>query len=188
MPRFTAQTALAAAQLSVASRKAARERPPEPPPPAPVSLPTEQADTFTTRKLARVREQIDSVEALLDKAVEPQAVDRFANALTRLYDLERILAGRPLPGSRRPKDHEPRREQAGAWAVAEPMVAPAPVVQPALPVAVMVEPAVQPAQPVAQPAALVYMQPAKPAPIASSSMQPAQPDALPDALPGGVTP
>lgn len=87
-------------------------------PPVPIPIPVAE-DTFTTRKLARVRGQIDRVEQLLDDADEPQAVDRFANALTRLYDLERVLAGRPLPGSRRPAN-EPKGRQ--SWVDAQPTV------------------------------------------------------------------
>jgi len=130
MALFTATTARIAAQASVAARKANRERPPAPPPPAPPPLPTTPADDFAVRKLARVRGQIERVELLLDDADDPQAVDRFANALTRLYDLERVLAGRPLPGSRRPR--EEGRERSGSRSIYD-GVAPAAHVQPVQP-------------------------------------------------------
>lgn len=113
---FTAETARKAAAASVASRQAAAQRPkPEPIPvaaPLPTVTPTAPTDDFTVRKLASVRDQIERVELLLTGSDEPQAVDRFANALTRLYDLERILAGRPLPGSRRPAPDGKRDRQA----------------------------------------------------------------------------
>lgn len=67
-----------------------------------------------------MRKQIDRVESLLDKADEPQAVDRFANALTRLYEVERELAGRPRAGTRRPKDNEPKAAVTGAWIEEQP--------------------------------------------------------------------
>ena len=124
---FTVETARLAAAASVAARLAKAQRPQESEPAVPQPLPTVEVDTFTARKIARVREQIDRVEALLDDADEPQAVDRFANALTRLYDLERILAGRPLPGSRRPtEDRAPRRQPRTEPAYPAPVVMPEP--------------------------------------------------------------
>ena len=95
--------------------------------PATVPKPVaEVLDDFTVRKLVRIRDQINRVEGLLDEATEPQAVDRFANALTRLYDLERILAGRPLPGSRRPAPDGKQRGQPSAARPWVPVVAPEP--------------------------------------------------------------
>ena len=127
MPLFTAATAREAALRSHAPTSARFKQPEPEPQPAPSPQAAEIADDFTVRKLARVREQIDSVEKLLDAATEPQAVDRFANALTRLYDLERILAGRPLPGSRRPtEDRAPRRQPRTEPAYPAPVVLPAP--------------------------------------------------------------
>ena len=121
--QFQAKSAAARKQASLA-----RLAEPTPKPTAPVAKPTAEpiADScvneFTQRKLARVRGQIDRVEGLLDDACEPQAVDRFANALTRLYDLERVLAGRPLPGSKRPApERATKAREAGAWlAVTDP--------------------------------------------------------------------
>jgi len=52
---------------------------------------------------ARVRDLLSHLETLLSrKAPDFSQVDRLASALERLADLERVLAGRPLPGSRRP--------------------------------------------------------------------------------------
>jgi hypothetical protein len=123
-------------------------------------------DDFTVRKLARVRGQIDQVEKLLDKADEPQAVDRFCNALTRLYDVERILAGRPLPGSRRPKDERGPRASAG-WIELQP-VAPGD------------QPQVAPAQP-ARPMGWEYDTPA-------ADLDPLPKPPVHEPLPGDVTP
>ena len=142
MALFTAETARIAAIKSHA-QTSARNRPAiQPEVSAVQSQPAEPSDSFTVRKLARVRGQIDAVEKLLDAATEPQAVDRFANALTRLYDLERILAGRPLPGSRRPPAERATSRRGGpvgivddqptAPSVHTPATPPAPV-QPARP-------------------------------------------------------
>ena len=107
-----------------------------PPAPEPPRLPEPAIaiphDDFVNRKVLRVRAQIERVSQLLDKSDEPQAVDRFANALTRLYELERVLAGRPLPGSRRPAQDRAPRAEAGAWS-AEPLDVPAQVQAPPLP-------------------------------------------------------
>jgi hypothetical protein len=43
------------------------------------------------------------VRALLRAATEPNAVDRLATALAKLSELERTLAGRPLPGTLKPE-------------------------------------------------------------------------------------
>ena len=146
------------------------ETPPEPKPP-PAALPT-TPDDFTTRKLARIRGQIDAVESLLDGATEPQAVDRFANALTRLYDLERVLAGRPLPGSRRPVP-EGRRGRGAADEAAILEVPAFPVAPPVAQVPAVLEP--PSAQAPARPLGWEYDDP-------GAAVVPDPP------LPGGVTP
>jgi hypothetical protein len=127
----------------------------------------DSADNFVSRKLARVRGQIDVIEKLLDKATEPQAVDRFCNALTRLYDVERILAGRPLPGSRRPR--EDRGRVSAGWIE----------LQPELPGQLA---ATAPVAPVAQ------THPARPMGWEYETPADPPPPAEPDKLPGDVTP
>jgi hypothetical protein len=104
---------------------------PEPQPATSLPEPVRIAqDDFTQRKLARVRVQIERVEDLLTAATEPQAVDRYAAALARLYEIERVLAGRPLPGSRRPSA-EPKSSaaDAGAWIVDIPPATTQPITQ-----------------------------------------------------------
>ncbi len=41
--------------------------------------------------------------------LDGQAIDRMASAKSRLYEIERVLAGRPTPGSLRPTAEKPRR-------------------------------------------------------------------------------
>src|SRR5262245_61688509 len=65
------------------------------------------ADAFRTSVLARVRARIESLLDLLEEQTNKSKpdgaqVDRLASALERLAELERVLDGRPLPGSRRP--------------------------------------------------------------------------------------
>jgi hypothetical protein len=62
----------------------------------------EQSTPYVVGRLARVRERIDRVDGLLAEAVDPLDLDRLARALSTLAELERVLDGRPLPGSRRP--------------------------------------------------------------------------------------
>jgi hypothetical protein len=126
MARFTADNARAAGLASVAARaaiKAARilesQRPPPPPPFVPPPLPADHPapkDAFTQARLERVRVQIARIDALLADEDDPKRLKELADALGRLADQERILAGRPLPGSRRPEKDKPARTfTPGAW-------------------------------------------------------------------------
>jgi hypothetical protein len=99
---------------------------------------TEPENNFTTRRLTRVREQLERLDRMAAEENDPKRIKELADATTRLSEQERILDGRPMPGSRRPtNDKVPR----GTWAELQPalpQVAPvaqvAPVqVQPARP-------------------------------------------------------
>lgn len=81
-------------------------------PPAPASDPA-KPDPYLSAKLGRVRKQIEAVDKLIESASDPQAVDRFAAALARLYEIERQLAGRPLPGSLRPTGKPTQQSRPG---------------------------------------------------------------------------
>lgn len=106
---------LAAARLAI---------PPEPPRAAEPE-PAPRDDEFSARKLARVREQIERLDAMLLEATEPQAVDRLASALSRLYEIERLLAGRPLPGSLKPPSVRARAPSGPAPTYSVPACGPA---------------------------------------------------------------
>ena len=67
-------------------------------------------DDYIGKRLGRVRLQIDQLDAMLLAERDPQALDRLAAASARLSEQERILAGRPLPGSHRPTK-APRAKQ-----------------------------------------------------------------------------
>ena len=86
----------------------------------------ELLDEFAARRLMRVREQLQRLDDLAAQATDSKVLKELADATTRLAEQERILAGRPLPGSRRPAA-EPKRgrpESVGPWvpAVVQPMV------------------------------------------------------------------
>jgi hypothetical protein len=59
--------------------------------------------THPERRLLRVREQLDRLDKLILAEKDPQRIDRLASAQARLAEQERILDGRPLPGSHRPR-------------------------------------------------------------------------------------
>lgn len=62
-------------------------------------------DPYAAAEVWRVRAQIERMHALLEQAAESadaKDAKAAADALSRLYDVERILSGRPLPGTRKP--------------------------------------------------------------------------------------
>lgn len=60
------------------------------------------SDEYLTKRLVRVRKQLSKLDQLIESELDPQKLDRLASAQSRLSEQERILAGRPLPGSHRP--------------------------------------------------------------------------------------
>lgn len=101
-------------------------------PPAPASDPA-KPDPYLSAKLGRVRKQIEAVDKLIESASDPQAVDRFAAALARLYEIERQLAGRPLPGSLRPTGKPTQQSRPGRLPVPSQATSAQPPTVPPLP-------------------------------------------------------
>ena len=76
--------------------------------PLPSPVPTDNpTDDYTVQRLARTRKQIEMLDEQLEEAPDARAVKAIADALARLVEIERVLAGRPLPGSRRPGRERP---------------------------------------------------------------------------------
>lgn len=87
-------------------------------------------DSYLLQRLARVREQLRRLDDWISEELKAktadgqprqpdgQRIDRLAAASARLTEIERTLAGRPLPGSLRPR--EPR-SRPGPWSSAEPL-------------------------------------------------------------------
>ena len=75
-------------------------------------------DPFVTRRLMRVREQLEKLDALASGEKDTKRLKELADATTRLSEQERILAGRPLPGSRRPR--EDRARVSAGWIELQP--------------------------------------------------------------------
>ena len=65
-------------------------------------------DGFAAKTLVRVRRQIESLLDDLSIERDAQKKDRLASALGRLNEIERQLAGRPMPGSLKPSAKQPR--------------------------------------------------------------------------------
>jgi hypothetical protein len=54
-------------------------------------------------RLPRVRKQLERLDDLMKQETDPAKLDRLAAALYRLSEQERIMSGRPLPGSYKPE-------------------------------------------------------------------------------------
>lgn len=126
MPLFTAETA------AIAGQKGAIARWTKPrPEPIPAISPQIAEPAATDRRLARVRAQLDLVDTRIEEqarksTVDGQVLNWLCSAQERLSEQERILAGRPLPGSRRPTPEKPAGRNPGAWlSEPEPPAAPA---------------------------------------------------------------
>lgn len=70
--------------------------------PVPVLLNPGVPEIYTRTRLARVRAQLDRLDAMILKERNPQFLDRLAAAQAKLAEQERVLDGRPLPGSHKP--------------------------------------------------------------------------------------
>jgi hypothetical protein len=79
----------------------------------PANLPLECArdagEGFLARRLFRVRAQLDMIDERLLSERDPHKLERLAACSYRLAEQERILAGRPTPGARRPQEGQPSR-------------------------------------------------------------------------------
>ena len=76
-------------------------------PQTPQTGPLEPPDAYVARRLARVRVQLDRLDTMLLAENDAQKLDRLASAQLRVSEQERILAGRPLPGSFKPSHKKP---------------------------------------------------------------------------------
>jgi hypothetical protein len=119
MPRFTTANAREMAARSHAARlkrTTQREAAREVAPGLPLTNPQPNDDAlFIAKRLARVRKQLDRIDGMIEKETDPMKLDRLASAQARLSEQERILAGRPMPGSLRPK--KPPEQARPYWEV-----------------------------------------------------------------------
>lgn len=75
----------------------------------------EPDDAFRQRRLERVRQQLNRLDEMAAKEKNPLLLNRLYSAIEKLAEQERILAGRPLPGSHRPAKQQ-RQDKAAAAA------------------------------------------------------------------------
>jgi hypothetical protein len=62
----------------------------------------QHCDDYVGQRLLRVRVLLNRIDEMMSKEEDPQKIDRLGSAQARLAEQERILFGRPLPGSKRP--------------------------------------------------------------------------------------
>ena len=116
MPLFTHETAVIAGRNGALARWTKPKPEPEPLPPEPIAEATPPlADDYQAKRLVRVRGQLDTLDARLEaelRAAKPdsRAIREITEAQNRLSEQERILAGRPLPGSRKPAPDRAQRQ------------------------------------------------------------------------------
>jgi len=67
------------------------------------------AENWNRTQRDEVRARMKRYEAMMDKETDASALDRLTSAWSRLAEQERILDGRPLPGSRRPAVEKPAK-------------------------------------------------------------------------------
>ena len=65
--------------------------------------PPEPPDVYLASRLTRVRTQIDMLSDMIDAETDAAKMDRLVNALYRMQDVEQKLAGRPGPGTLKPR-------------------------------------------------------------------------------------
>ena len=115
--KFNSENAREFALRSAKVRSFLRSNPPNEPKPEPAPLP---AVTYAERCLARTRAQLDLVadqitEELKKSKLDERKLKTLTEAQDRLQEAERKLAGRPLPGSHRPRQAGQTLPVAGAW-------------------------------------------------------------------------
>lgn len=73
----------------------------------------EEEPAYDKLRLIRVRKALDELDKQMAQAIkagESKVVKELADAQAKLSDQERILDGRPLPGSRRPRPEKPTKD------------------------------------------------------------------------------
>jgi hypothetical protein len=118
MPRFTAANARENAAKAHAARRrrlATGDSPGVNAPQTPQFGPLEAGDAYVARRLARVRAQLDAVDKEIEDSIsgDSKRLKELTDAQSRLAEQERLLSGRPLPGSRRPGPERNDRRWAG---------------------------------------------------------------------------
>ncbi len=115
MARFNADNAREMAARSLQARKANEEKRRQLLAQAAAQAESITADDYLSRRVLRVRTQIELLSQRIDEELEKRSADGqklnwLCSALERLQEQERELSGRPLPGTLKPRP-EPGRPQ-----------------------------------------------------------------------------
>lgn len=92
---ITSANAVQMQQLGIAAKRAKKEK-------TELTLRIVETSDFASKETIRIREHIERVNDLLEACAEPVDILRLSQALNKLHEDERKLAGRPDPGSYRP--------------------------------------------------------------------------------------
>jgi hypothetical protein len=111
----------------------------------PEHVPT--SDDYPAIVIARTRTQLDLISKQVTAELEKDKPDSrrlrdFADAQTRLSEQERILSGRPLPGSRRPA--QDRGRASSSWVELQPALPGGPGYATTVPIAQVAPPPMAP--------------------------------------------
>lgn len=131
MPVFTAATATEAAHKSHLpnSRRFLPKTPPAPPTETPTNPAKLPHDEFVCEMLIAIRDRMRECVHRMRGA--PAGCDKHAAALGKLAEIERQLAGRPMPGSLKPA--QPKASRSSSFVThGEPEPEPAPAAAPDL--------------------------------------------------------
>ena len=119
MPQWTPEQARAYSAIGSAAATAARKRRAESRAESLRTVPSAERvapeEDYSGLLLIRTRAHVSNLNYVLSHELtrpspDPTKIDRLASAWERLAEVERRLAGRPLPGSRRPPREEPIRQ------------------------------------------------------------------------------
>lgn len=111
MPLFTPQTARENAAKAHEARRENRERRrQEAEEAAQAQTVAPHEDDYVAKRIASARAQIERLEALALTLSDALDIERTARAVASWSEIERVLSGRPLPGSRRPGKERPISE------------------------------------------------------------------------------
>lgn len=76
-------------------------------PPAPPPVAVMPADEYLAGRITSARAEIERLTKKAAKAVDALDCERLARAVGQWSEVERIAAGRPLPGSKKPGEEKP---------------------------------------------------------------------------------
>jgi 2-keto-4-pentenoate hydratase len=106
--RFTSANAREMAQRSAEARRKRREQADSNADARPRSSLDDAA--YVAERITSAREQIERLTGRAGKETDPLNLERLARAMAQWSEQERVLSGRPLPGSRKPGEAKPAKE------------------------------------------------------------------------------